>query len=90
MVSLAFIPNLGFTEILIICAVLLLIFGPKALPKLGRSLGDGIRELRNATRSRDEADPEEPAEMRPKGALPMPPPPAEPPPSVKKDSERIS
>ena len=36
-------PNLGFPEIMIILVVALLVFGPKKLPDLGRSLGNGIR-----------------------------------------------
>ena len=42
-------PNLGFPEIMIILVVALLVFGPKKLPDLGRSLGNGIREFRRGT-----------------------------------------
>lgn len=42
-------PNLGFPEIAIILLVALLVFGPKKLPDLGRSLGNGIREFRKGT-----------------------------------------
>ena len=38
-------PNLGFPEIMIILVVALLVFGPKKLPELGKSLGNGIREF---------------------------------------------
>ena len=31
--------KIGTTELLIVLAIVLVIFGPKALPKLGRSLG---------------------------------------------------
>jgi len=41
--------NLGFSEMLIIFVVALLVFGPKKLPELGKSLGKGIREFRKAT-----------------------------------------
>lgn len=41
--------NLGFPEILAILAVVLLLFGPKKLPELGRSLGQGIREFKRGT-----------------------------------------
>jgi sec-independent protein translocase protein TatA len=48
---------LGFWEILIIAGILLLIFGPKRVPQLGRSLGRGLRELRHALpSSRDELE----------------------------------
>jgi sec-independent protein translocase protein TatA len=42
-------PNLGFPEIAIILLVALLVFGPKKLPDLGKSLGNGIREFRRGT-----------------------------------------
>jgi sec-independent protein translocase protein TatA len=42
--------NLGFTELLLIGAVLLLFFGPSRLPELGKSLGKGIQEFKKATR----------------------------------------
>ncbi|MFC4455484.1 twin-arginine translocase TatA/TatE family subunit [Deinococcus sonorensis] len=42
-------PNLGFPEIMIILVVALLVFGPKKLPELGKSLGNGIREFRKST-----------------------------------------
>jgi len=41
---------IGMTEILIIFAVLLLLFGPSQLPKLGRSLGQTIKEFRGVGR----------------------------------------
>ena len=41
--------NLGFTEMLMIFVIALLVFGPKKLPELGKSLGKGIREFKKAT-----------------------------------------
>ncbi len=38
----------GIQELLIIGAVALLFFGPRNLPKLGRALGDSIREFKSA------------------------------------------
>jgi len=43
--------NLGFTEILIILVVALVVFGPEKLPELGRSMGQAIREFRKATQA---------------------------------------
>src|SRR5262249_17343149 len=41
--------QLGFSEMLVVFIVALLVFGPKKLPELGKSLGKGIREFRKAT-----------------------------------------
>ena len=38
--------NLGFTEILLIAVVVLLLFGAKRLPEIGASMGKGIREFK--------------------------------------------
>ncbi len=48
---LAFIGNLGGTEIIVICAILLLLFGSKKLPELFRSFGKATKEFK---RGRDE------------------------------------
>jgi sec-independent protein translocase protein TatA len=42
------VGNLGFTEILIIVLVVLLLFGAKRLPEVGASLGKGIREFKRS------------------------------------------
>jgi sec-independent protein translocase protein TatA len=36
----------GMTELLIVLTIVLLVFGAKRVPQLGRSLGSGIREFR--------------------------------------------
>ncbi len=41
--------GLGWPELLVLLAVALIIFGPKRLPEVGRSLGKTIREFRKAT-----------------------------------------
>jgi len=38
-------PNVGIWEIAIVLIIALVIFGPKRLPELGKSLGRGIREF---------------------------------------------
>ena len=42
-------PNLGAPEILMILLVALLVFGPRKLPELGKSIGAGLREFRRST-----------------------------------------
>ena len=61
---------LGPWELLIVLAIVLLIFGPKRLPSLGRSLGQGARSFRDSIRGRhdkddkdDDAEVEEPAQL---------------------------
>jgi sec-independent protein translocase protein TatA len=56
----------GPWELLIVLAVVLLIFGPRRLPQLGRSLGRGAREFRDSIRGRhDKAEADELAELPP-------------------------
>lgn len=47
--------NLGFTEILIILLVVLLLFGAKRLPEVGASIGKGIREFKRSLSDTQEA-----------------------------------
>ena len=39
-------PNIGPLELIIVLIIALVVFGPKRLPELGRSMGKGIREFR--------------------------------------------
>lgn len=41
--------NIGLPELLIILAIALLIFGPKKLPEVGRSIGRALREFRKTS-----------------------------------------
>jgi sec-independent protein translocase protein TatA len=40
--------SIGPTELIIVLVIVLVIFGPKRLPGLGRSLGSGMREFRDS------------------------------------------
>jgi sec-independent protein translocase protein TatA len=55
--------NIGPFEIAIVLIIALIVFGPKRLPELGRSLGKGIREFRGSISGEhdddDEASPQE-------------------------------
>ena len=42
-------PNLGFGEIILILLLALIIFGPKRLPEMGRTIGSSLKEFRRAT-----------------------------------------
>lgn len=50
--------KIGMSELLIVLAIVLVIFGPKALPKLGRSMGKTIGGFRQGLKE-DAADDEE-------------------------------
>lgn len=41
-------PNIGAPEMIVLLVIALLVFGPKKLPDLGRSLGGGMREFKQA------------------------------------------
>jgi sec-independent protein translocase protein TatA len=59
--------GIGIWELLILLLVLLLVFGPKRLPEMGRQLGKGMREFKDSVTgdSKDDEDislpPAEPA-----------------------------
>ena len=46
-------PNIGPLEIVIVLVIVLIIFGPKRLPDLGRSLGRGMREFKDSVTGKD-------------------------------------
>ena len=41
--------NIGFPELVVIFVVALLVFGPRKLPELGKSLGKGLAEFKRAS-----------------------------------------
>jgi sec-independent protein translocase protein TatA len=43
-------------ELFILLAFILLLFGPKRLPEMGRSLGKGMREFKDSITGKDEPD----------------------------------
>jgi sec-independent protein translocase protein TatA len=51
---------IGVPELLIVLLIVLLIFGPKKLPQLGRSLGSGMREFKDSVtgKNKDDDEPE--------------------------------
>jgi sec-independent protein translocase protein TatA len=60
----------GLPELLVVLVVILLVFGPKRLPGLGRQLGGGIREFKDSiTKSGGHAE-DEPEDASPAPARP--------------------
>ena len=47
-------PQIGIWEILAIFLVIVVLFGPKKLPEIGRALGDAIREFMKSFKGIDE------------------------------------
>ena len=75
--------NFGPLEIGVILLIVLVVFGPKRLPQLGRSLGSGMREFKDAVTGKTK-DEDEPASIDAPGSpgahpvsQPEPPQPAE-------------
>lgn len=67
-------PTPGPMELIIILVVVLIVFGPKRLPDLGRSLGRGMREFKDSVTGKDNdelpessADKPEPTTVTPAG-----------------------
>jgi sec-independent protein translocase protein TatA len=51
--------NIGLPEIAIVLVIALIVFGPKRLPELGKSLGDGLREFKASISGEHDDDPPE-------------------------------
>ena len=62
--------RIGITELLLILAIALLIFGPSKLADMGKGLGEGLKSFKKGISSDDDDKPA--------------PPPAQPPPPVQK------
>jgi sec-independent protein translocase protein TatA len=67
--------GMGFSELLIILVIVLIIFGAGKLPEIGEGLGRGIKNFRKAVKAPDEIDvtpgdrklePDDPEKARPK------------------------
>jgi sec-independent protein translocase protein TatA len=61
-------PNVGPMELVIVLVVALIVLGPKRLPEVGRSLGNGLREFKDSLQNpaRDDDDPHLDVEEPPK------------------------
>lgn len=50
------VPEIGIPGLILILVVALLVFGPKRLPEMGRSLGRGMREFKDSISGNKTAD----------------------------------
>jgi sec-independent protein translocase protein TatA len=73
-------PNIGPLELAIVLVIALVIFGPKRLPDLGKSLGSGMREFKDSLTGKDDEDEDEEAQaqLEAQASQPQPDPDAEP------------
>ncbi|MDO3682024.1 twin-arginine translocase TatA/TatE family subunit [Paenibacillus ehimensis] len=82
--------NIGFSEILLIGLIALLLFGPNKLPELGRALGKTLREFKQGARDLMETDAPQPPrqDVTPSASAQQPQPNAAPQ-EAKQDSRRL-
>jgi sec-independent protein translocase protein TatA len=57
--------SIGPLEVVMVLAIALVVLGPKRLPEVGRSIGNGIREFRDSLASRRDEDDDEDEDDRP-------------------------
>jgi sec-independent protein translocase protein TatA len=67
-------PEIGIAGLVVILIVALLVFGPKRLPEIGRSLGKGMREFKDSITGDDKPQPQ--PELQPRATDEAPPPPS--------------
>ena len=53
MQTLAFLGSLGASELLIVLAIIVLLFGARKIPDLARGLGEGIRNFKQGIRDEE-------------------------------------
>ena len=58
--------SLGLPELLIILAIIVVLFGVNKLPRLGKGLGEGIRNFKDSVRSKDEDSSDDTGATEPK------------------------
>jgi sec-independent protein translocase protein TatA len=78
--------SIGWQGALVIILVLLLVFGPKRLPEMGRSLGRGMREFKDSITGDDNEAEAEKVELTP----PATPAPVAQDTATRTESERVS
>jgi sec-independent protein translocase protein TatA len=57
-------PNVGPLELIVVLVIALIVLGPKRLPEVGRSVGKGMREFKEAiSGENDEDEPKQPEKL---------------------------
>jgi sec-independent protein translocase protein TatA len=58
-------PNVGPMELIVVLAIALIVLGPKKLPEVGRSVGKGMREFKDAISGDHDRDDHDEDDERP-------------------------
>jgi sec-independent protein translocase protein TatA len=58
-------PNIGWPEIIIVLVILLVIFGPKRLPHLGKSIGESVHHFKKGIKGEDDDEQQEQIQATP-------------------------
>lgn len=48
------LPNIGISGLILIVIMLIIVFGPKKLPEIGKSIGKSLREFKHATSGQED------------------------------------
>ncbi len=57
------LSNIGPTEIIIIAVIVLILFGGKKIPELGRGLGEALREFKKSSGTKEEEEEKPPSDQ---------------------------
>jgi sec-independent protein translocase protein TatA len=60
------VPNLGLPELLVILVIVVLVFGAGKIPQLGKGLGEGIKNFKDAMRDGESGDKKDDGTTKPK------------------------
>ena len=82
--------GIGIWELLILLLVLLLVFGPKRLPEMGRQLGKGMREFKDSVSGKDDDETVEGETVDEVAELPPAEPPATPTAAPARERDTVS
>jgi sec-independent protein translocase protein TatA len=60
------VPNLGLPELLVILVIVVLVFGAGKIPQLGKGLGEGIKNFKDAMKDGQSGDSKDDDTKKPK------------------------
>jgi sec-independent protein translocase protein TatA len=60
------VPNLGLPELLVILVIVVLVFGAGKIPQLGKGIGEGIKNFKDAMKDGQAGDSKDDGTNKPK------------------------